>query len=171
MKTNFCQSQDALVQHSTNLATQSPMPLLPPGMMQEHPSIEDWSQERDGSEGSKSFLEAAPPTERAGKALSSEAIQRRRQQNRASQLAFRARTKKMVDDLRQQLTQCTEHNNTMYLTMQNLLENAESLKRAIEGALASQRSFIFDVQQEEKEMSQPSSPRKHGIEFWRDSYK
>ena len=77
----------------------------------------------------------------------------------------------MVDDLRQQLTQCTEHNNTMYLTMQNLLENAESLKRAIEGALAFQRSFIFENQQEEKGMSQPSTPQKHGIEFWRDSYK
>jgi hypothetical protein len=171
LKTNFCQSQDALVQNPTNLATQSSMPLLLPSVMQQHPSNENWSQERGSSEGSKAISEGAPPTERAGKALSSEAIQRRRQQNRASQLAFRARTKKTVDDLRQQLTQCTEHNNTMYFTMQNLLENAESLKRAIEGALASQRSFIFENQQEEKGISQPSSPRKHGIEFWRDSYK
>jgi hypothetical protein len=144
------------------------MPLLMPGGMQEHPSIEDWSQERDNSKGPSAPL-ATQPTDRRGKALSSEAIQRRRQQNRASQFAFRARSKKMVDDLRQQLAQFTEHNNAMHRTMQNLLENAESLKRAIEGALAFQRSFLLENQQEEKGMSLPISPRQHGIEFWGDS--
>jgi hypothetical protein len=95
---------------------QSSMPFLMPGVMQEHPSIEDWSQERDYSKGRKA-LEAAPPKDSAGEFLSSEAIQPRRQQNRANQVAFRARTKKMVDDLQQQLTQCTEHNTTMYSTL------------------------------------------------------
>jgi hypothetical protein len=127
-----------------------------PGVMQEHLSIEDWSQERDSSKARKD-PKAISPTGRRGKHLSSEAIQRRRQQNRASQLAFRARSKKMVEDLRQQLTQCTEHNNTIYVTMQNLLENADSLKRAIENALAFQRLFLFENKQEENGMSLPIS--------------
>jgi hypothetical protein len=69
MKTNFCQSQDIFVQHPTNLATQSRMPLLLPGVMQEHPSIENGSQERDSSESSTAFLEATPPKDSAEKAL------------------------------------------------------------------------------------------------------
>jgi hypothetical protein len=165
MKTNFRQSQDAFVEHPTNLATEFSMPLLLPDIVQEHPSIKDWSQERDSSESSKASLGPAPPKDRIGKSLSSEAIQRRQQQNRANQVAFRARTKKMVDDLQQQRTQCTEHNSTMYLTLQNLLENAELLKRAIEGALAFQRLFIFENQQEEKGMSQPSSPESMALNF------
>jgi hypothetical protein len=120
------------------------MPFLVPGVTQEYPTIEDWSQEHDSSEGPKTYLKERSSASGIRKVLSPEAIQRRRKQNRASQLAFRARTKKMVEDLQQRLTQCTEENHTMYLTMENLLEKAESLKRAIEGALASQRSIIFE---------------------------
>jgi hypothetical protein len=124
--------------------------MLLPGAMQEHLTIEDWSADSTSSEGPKTFREGRSPVNRTGKPQSAEAIERRRQQNRASQLAFRARTKKLVEDLRQQITECTEHNHTMYITMQNLLEKTEMLKTSIEGALALQRSVCFETHQREK---------------------
>jgi hypothetical protein len=144
------------------------MPLLPPAAAQVHPTIEEWPHDQDFSRGPKAFLEGGLPANGTVKVLSPEAIQRRRQQNRASQLAFRARTKKMVEELRHQLTQCAQNNQTMYLTMQNLLEKTESLKAAIEGALASQRSMIFEQQQKEKGMPSPSSLQNRTLNLQRD---
>jgi uncharacterized membrane protein YccC len=66
---------------------------------------------------------------------SGEALERRRQQNRTAQLAFRERSKKQVEELRLELTQCLEYNHNLYSTMRELLERTEALKRDIEGAL------------------------------------
>ena len=75
---------------------------------------------------------------RIRKPPSGEALERRRQQNRAAQLAFRERSKKQVEEMRQELVQCVEYNQKMYLTMRELLERTEALKKDIESALALQ---------------------------------
>ena len=87
----------------------------------------------------KMLIEPQPQVKRRiRRPPSGEALERRRQQNRAAQLAFRDRSKKQVEELRQELTQCVEFNQRMYLTMRELLERTEALKRDLEGALALQ---------------------------------
>ena len=87
----------------------------------------------------KMLIEPQPHIKRrTRKPPSGQALERRRQQNRAAQLAFRERSKKQVEEMRQELIQCVEYNQKMYLTMQELLERTESLKKDIESALALQ---------------------------------
>src|SRR4051812_43516725 len=65
---------------------------------------------------------------RIRKVPSSEALERRRRQNRAAQLASRERTKKIVEELKGALTRCTEFNQEMCDKMQEVLEIADTLK-------------------------------------------
>lgn len=67
---------------------------------------------------------------------SAEAVARRRKQNRVSQAAWRARNKELVEELRQEITEHAEYNESMHETMKSLLQTTESLKGAIESALA-----------------------------------
>jgi hypothetical protein len=67
---------------------------------------------------------------------SAEAIARRRKQNRVSQAAWRARNKELVEELRQEIAEHTEYNQTMQETLRSLLKTTESLKGVIENALA-----------------------------------
>ena len=91
----------------------------------------------------KMLIEPQPQMKRrVRKPPSGEALERRRQQNRAAQLAFRERSKKQIEEMRQELTQCVEYNQKMYSTMRELLERTEALKRDIEGALAMQPPTI-----------------------------
>lgn len=66
---------------------------------------------------------------------SAAAIARRRKQNRASQAAWRARNKELVEELRQEIAEHAEYNQSMQGTMRSLLQTTESLKSAIEHAL------------------------------------
>ncbi|KAH7363781.1 hypothetical protein BKA65DRAFT_121909 [Rhexocercosporidium sp. MPI-PUGE-AT-0058] len=69
---------------------------------------------------------------------SAEAVARRRKQNRVSQAAWRARNKELVEELRQEISEYSEYTGNMQQTMQSLLQTTESLKSAIECALAQQ---------------------------------
>lgn len=66
------------------------------------------------------------------------AVQRRREQNRISQMAHRQRSKKQVEDLRNQLEECTEYNHTMYRTLQTLGIKTKALALEIDQALTMQ---------------------------------
>ena len=63
-------------------------------------------------------------------------LEQRRRQNRAAQSAFRERSKKHVEELRQELTKCLEYNQNLFGAMRELLERTEALKVDIEGVLA-----------------------------------
>ena len=69
--------------------------------------------------------------------MSAEAIERRRRQNRASQMAARERNRKLIEALREDVSQCAEYNQELCLQMQDVLEKAEELWKAMEGVLAS----------------------------------
>ncbi|KAE9370117.1 hypothetical protein N431DRAFT_492286 [Stipitochalara longipes BDJ] len=66
---------------------------------------------------------------------SMDALQRRREQNRISQIAHRQRSKKQVENLREQLIDCTEYNHNMYRTLQSLGEKTQALASEIQQAL------------------------------------
>lgn len=66
---------------------------------------------------------------------SPDAIERRRKQNRVSQLAFRERSKKALEEMRVELLSAEERNRQMYSTLNELLGAAESMKLSIEQAL------------------------------------
>ncbi|KAE9364712.1 hypothetical protein N431DRAFT_489224 [Stipitochalara longipes BDJ] len=63
--------------------------------------------------------------------------ERRRQQNRTSQLAFRQRSKMTLMALQEELDQSLLVNETLYGTIEALLDKTEDLKRSIEDVLAS----------------------------------
>jgi hypothetical protein len=87
----------------------------------------------------KILIEPQPHTKRrTRRPPSGEALERRRLQNRSAQLAFRERSKKQVEELRQELTQSAEYNQKMYSTMRELLNRTEVLRKDIERALALQ---------------------------------
>jgi hypothetical protein len=88
------------------------------------------------SEKSSSFCEESPRGNHGPRRPSAEAVARRRKQNRVSQAAWRARNKELVEELRQEISECSEYNQGMHQTMQALLKTTESLKGAIESALA-----------------------------------
>ncbi|KAF8849820.1 hypothetical protein BDZ45DRAFT_697259 [Acephala macrosclerotiorum] len=67
---------------------------------------------------------------------SAEAIARRRKQNRVSQAAWRARNKELVEELRQEIAEYSEYNQSMQETMHSLLKTTEALRGVIENALA-----------------------------------
>lgn len=110
----------------------------------------DSPQSNEPFEKSKKILiEPQPQTRRRRRrAPSGEALERRRQQNRAAQLAFRERSKKQVEDMRQELTQCVEYNQKMYSTMRELLGRTEALKMDTEGALALQPPLNYSLESE-----------------------
>jgi hypothetical protein len=66
---------------------------------------------------------------------SMDVVQRRREQNRISQMAHRQRSKKQVENLREQLIDCTEYNHNMYRTLQSLGEKTQALAAEIQQAL------------------------------------
>jgi hypothetical protein len=67
-----------------------------------------------------------------------DAIKRRRQQNRNSQTAYRQRTKKLIEDLRQEVTEYSEYSQDMYQTLQSLRETTRALVSTIDHALSMQ---------------------------------
>lgn len=82
-------------------------------------------------------LEPKPTQRRKTRAISPDAVERRRKQNRASQIAFRERSKRKMEDLERELTIAGNYNQQLYRTMRGLLESTESLKATIEKALSS----------------------------------
>jgi hypothetical protein len=64
-----------------------------------------------------------------------EAVKKRRQQNRNSQIAHRQRTKQMIEDLRQELSEYSEYSQAMYQTLQSLRETTKALVSTIDNAL------------------------------------
>jgi len=67
-----------------------------------------------------------------------DAVKRRRQQNRNSQTAYRQRTKKLIEDLRQEVTEYSEYSQDMYQTLQSLRETTRALVSTIDHALSKQ---------------------------------
>jgi hypothetical protein len=65
-----------------------------------------------------------------------QALERRRQQNRAAQLAFRERSKRQMEEMRQELAQCVDFNRKMQDSVRSLLERADDLRRDVESILA-----------------------------------
>ena len=55
------------------------------------------------------------------------ALEKRRQQNRISQIAHRERKKKLVDDLYRQLEECTKHNQALHRTLETMKDMNESM--------------------------------------------
>ncbi|KAE8444179.1 hypothetical protein EG329_000776 [Mollisiaceae sp. DMI_Dod_QoI] len=88
------------------------------------------------SEKSNTFSESSTRNGPGPRRPSAEAIARRRKQNRVSQAAWRARNKELVEELRQEIAEYSEYNQTMQDTMHSLLKTTESLKGVIEHALA-----------------------------------
>ena len=82
------------------------------------------------------YLEPMPVKPRSVRALSPDAVERRRKQNRASQIAFRERKKKKSGDLHQELVVASRYNHQMHDKMRDLLTKTEQLKSAIEQALS-----------------------------------
>jgi len=73
-----------------------------------------------------------PPQRRTRKPPSGQALERRRRQNRAAQLAFRQRSKKQMEEMRHELIKCLEHNQTMRSRVCELLNRTDSLKKDLE---------------------------------------
>ena len=81
--------------------------------------------------------ESRGSSSRAGRrGPSPDALERRRRQNRASQLAFRERSKKALEEMKIELTSAEERNKKLVGTLGDLLRQADSLKNSIEQALA-----------------------------------
>ena len=88
---------------------------------------------------------------------SAEAVARRRKQNRISQANWRARNKELVEELRQEISEYSEYTDDMQQTMQSLLQTTESLKGAIESALARQPPKKQNEMAGETQLMSPSS--------------
>jgi hypothetical protein len=69
---------------------------------------------------------------------SNDAVERRRQQNRNSQIAHRNRTKKLIEDLRQEVSEYSEYSQDIYETLQSLKETTRALVSTIDHALSLQ---------------------------------
>jgi len=67
----------------------------------------------------------------------SENAERRKQQNRSSQIAFRERNRMNLKKLQEELIHSQSANEELYSVMEQLLERTEHLKRAIEDVLTS----------------------------------
>lgn len=114
-------------------------PLEWPRHQQTWPSVESTPPASEGHPRPKMLLEPRPQTQRRiRKPPSGEALERRRQQNRAAQLAFRERSKKQVEEMRLELIQCVEFNQKMQMSVRELLDRTEALKRDMEAILALQ---------------------------------
>ncbi|CZR51305.1 uncharacterized protein PAC_01180 [Phialocephala subalpina] len=88
------------------------------------------------SPNSRTFSEPSTRSRPGPRRPSAEAIARRRKQNRVSQAAWRARNKELVEELRQEIAEYSEYNQSMQETMHSLLKTTESLRGVIENALA-----------------------------------
>jgi predicted ATPase with chaperone activity len=84
--------------------------------------------------GSKSHLRMAGQV--GSSSSPADKVEKRRQQNRNSQIAFRKRTKMTLKMLQEELNQSLEANEALYDTVEELLEKTEILKRTIEDVLA-----------------------------------
>jgi hypothetical protein len=82
-------------------------------------------------------LEASPIARKGRKPSSSDVSERRRQQNRISQIAFRQRNKMTIERLREDLNQSLEANEALCDTMQDMLGKMDDLKKSVEDVLAS----------------------------------
>jgi hypothetical protein len=78
-----------------------------------------------------------PKSPGTGKSSPADYSEKRRQQNRNSQIAFRQRNKMTLKLLQEELSQSLLTNAALYGTMEELLEKTENLKRSIEDVLAS----------------------------------
>jgi len=67
---------------------------------------------------------------------SNDAVKKRRQQNRNSQMAYRQRTKKLIEDLRHEVTEYSVYSQDMYQTLQSLRETTKTLVSTIDSALS-----------------------------------
>ncbi|KAH9218692.1 hypothetical protein DL95DRAFT_488956 [Leptodontidium sp. 2 PMI_412] len=90
------------------------------------PTTTDLEKPASASEGSS----------RGPRRLSAEAVAKRRKQNRVSQAAWRARNKELIQELRQEISEYSEYTENMQQMIKSLLQTTESLKGAIESALA-----------------------------------
>lgn len=82
-------------------------------------------------------LDTHPKSPAAGKSPAADYTEKRRQQNRNSQIAFRQRSKMTMKLMQEELSQSLLTNEALYCTMEELLEKTENLKRSIEDVLAS----------------------------------
>lgn len=75
-------------------------------------------------------------TLKLGHISSTKDTEKRRQQNRNSQIAHRQRNKKLIEDLRQELTDYSVYSQDMYHTLQSLRETTKALVSTIDQALS-----------------------------------
>jgi hypothetical protein len=75
-------------------------------------------------------------TLKLGHISSTKDTEKRRQQNRNSQIAHRQRNKKLIEDLRQELTDYSVYSQDMYHTLQSLKETTKALVSTIDQALS-----------------------------------
>jgi len=76
--------------------------------------------------------------------------EKRRQQNRNSQIAHRQRNKKLIEDLRQELTDYSVYSQDMYQTLQSLRETTKALVSTIDQALSMHPPKRNDLTKERK---------------------
>jgi hypothetical protein len=106
-----------------------------------------------------------PSTSRkARKPPSGEALERRRQQNRAAQLAFRERSKRQMEEMRLELSQSMEFNEKMYESVRGLLEKTRKLESDLEAVLAV-RPPVTSLDAEKRQMDTPESDAQGEEEF------
>jgi hypothetical protein len=85
-----------------------------------------------------------------GHISSTKDTEKRRQQNRNSQIAHRQRNKKLIEDLRQELTDYSVYSQDMYHTLQSLRETTKALVSTIDQALSMHPPKQNDLTKEQK---------------------
>lgn len=100
--------------------------------------------------------------------------EKRRQQNRNSQIAFRQRNKMTLMALQEELNQSLLVNDALYDTIEGLLEKTETLKRSIEDALASRlkrsRSVSLNSPRSYSSCFELNRDGKSGQDNWREGF-
>jgi len=84
--------------------------------------------------------------------------EKRRQQNRNSQIAHRQRNKKLIEDLRQELTDYSVYSQDMYQTLQSLRETTKALVSTIDQALSMHPPKRNDLTKERKSSGNSGMP-------------
>jgi bZIP transcription factor len=84
---------------------------------------------------------------------STKETEKRRQQNRNSQIAHRQRNKRMMEDLRQEVTDFSEYSQDMYQTLQSLRETTKALVLTLDQALSMRPPERNDFTKERKHSS------------------
>jgi len=93
--------------------------------------------------------------------------ERRRKKNRQAQAAFRERQKKVIDDLRQDVTRYVQYNHLLKRKMYDMLAKMEMMKMGFEEALALEpqllsANFLRTGVLELRDSPAPSSEASHG---------